>query len=1487
MYTFSTLFYYLYNQMYFVLSISNDDPKREESSAILEQKRPLTRLQQKNLIIEIEKKSLQLQITSPENVSPSQHKNEEELEMETSLDMVNEMLNAPNCPSLSPLPPSPFLDRKNVGEFGNNGSGYTCGENIIDWSTVGINNDLENNTGDNNDFFDIDNKNHCDETNDDVSDVEHKKDCNSMETEDLEKCEGKKRELEEYCGTPMSLRSGKKRKNGNLENEVSRVYSLRRTKSADMTSQRNTTDVDVPVTRRKSVEETIEGVLEVKPKRKRRKRKLSSNDGDHEQSFESSDNSTIETNAVDTSLQFLDTCNGQNNVLDSRKQSLDSSTTPIIVQDLRKQASDIAILENNVLDSVKQSSDISTEQGNVSISEENVVGLNKQLSDNTAKSDVLDFKQQSSDIAISENNGLDSRKKLSDIAIPENNVLDSAEQLSDTLTATNNVQSSDIPAAKNDLHDSRKQSSDIAISENNVVDSIKQSSDIPAANNNVDDSRKESSDNVILDSNVLHSMKQSSDVIAEENVTVLSKQSSDISTEKNNVLDLKKQSSDIAILENNFLDSIKQSSDTSNVLDLRKLATDIAIVENIVVDTSKQSSDNTTIESNVVGLNKQSSVIAIAKNTVVDSRKQSSDSAREENNVVNLNKQSSDTSTAVNNVPDSRKQSTGIATAKSHPLDISKESSDIDTVVNIIVDSDGGSEEDNDNEIKGNNMFQDTQRRPRTRSMDKLDKEGVVNDKVCCKKETSGTSQTYCSNQNADFQTSPPGELVGPCLVTEGQQTQREKCIKLKVPATQNENNIKTASSLIKGKTWPRYELCVQLEGARSKLQGSSDLELPSTQNTSENKCNENIIPILEENAAERNCRESNDILRDIIDTVANATGSNASSISEKRTSATKDQIESKSCTDSQDTEVMKCLYDVTDFVVLSNHITPYEKCDPLSTTMSNSNVAHGINKASLTSMGKTNDFEGNHSNTGNSNAMAGDKSMQNNFNSSKCFEPLSIASASKTETQAMSKTVHENELCDSFVDQMVKHETAEIKADASHLNKSLHGSELMKPKNHSQKTQHITKNENTSSKTESADKPTKGSTVSNEVRTGTKLTQELSVSLKVQLEPMSTSLSPISITPKKSELVKPKNHSQKTQYMNKNENTSSTIENDKPTEGSIISNDVITPTKLPQDSSVSLEEQLEPISSLSPIPITPKKSKLTKPKNYSQKTQCITKNETTFSKSESDKSTEASTISNGVITPTKLPLESSVCLDEQLEPISPLSPIHVTPKKSGGSVGIPCFDSLDQPPLSPIPPSPPPTTLSSPPPTIPWSPSSKAAEAEEGVSTNLTKTESMAESCKEIKVGKKQNINRNQLPTNALLRYPGVNEIQFTVFIFTKLKNREITLEDLITAFSVRKNIRNHTPIANGLVSVLKSTQVGDEHVLMEEFAERYNHGSEGTDRPIVSDFEMQVLIAVNRLSNVQRHANLLNRLVKLLGMNLCQLFTSEKNDAGILAMW
>jgi hypothetical protein len=185
-------------------------------------------------------------------------------------------------------------------------------------------------------------------------------------------------------------------------------------------------------------------------------------------------------------------------------------------------------------------------------------------------------------------------------------------------------------------------------------------------------------------------------------------------------------------------------------------------------------------------------------------------------------------------------------------------------------------------------------------------------------------------------------------------------------------------------------------------------------------------------------------------------------------------------------------------------------------------------------------------------------------------------------------------------------------------------------------------------------------------------------------------------------------------------------------------------------------------------------------------------------------------------------------------------------------------------------------------------SPSKTVDVGGDSVSNKLTSAESLGSSAKQdVQVGKKQNVKKNELPANALLRYPGVNEMQFTVFIFTKLKNKEITLEDLVAAFSVRKNVRNQTPISNGLVSVLKLAKEGDEQVLMEKYTELYKHEYENTNQPIVSEFEMQVLIALNRLSNIQRHSSLLKKAVKLIGINLCQLFANEKNDAGVLSMW
>jgi hypothetical protein len=248
--------------------------------------------------------------------------------------------------------------------------------------------------------------------------------------------------------------------------------------------------------------------------------------------------------------------------------------------------------------------------------------------------------------------------------------------------------------------------------------------------------------------------------------------------------------------------------------------------------------------------------------------------------------------------------------------------------------------------------------------------------------------------------------------------------------------------------------------------------------------------------------------------------------------------------------------------------------------------------------------------------------------------------------------------------------------------------------------------------------------------------------------------------------------------------------------------------------------------------------------------------------KSTTNFSGEDPTICHGITSTTSPPRDSFEA--------TPLSPIPDTPKRRGRPEEIPCFDLLDHLPLSPIPPSPPPRA------------------DEECISTNLTFDENIVQSPKEAhEVEKQQKLNRNELPHDSLRRYPGVNEPQYAVFILTKLKDKEITLENLITAFSVQKNVKNHTPICNGIVTVLKLTHEDEEHALLEKCAEHYERWCEGTGDPIVSEFELQVLIAVKRLCNIQRHSSLLKKLVKWLGMNICELFNSGKNDAGLLAMW
>ena len=249
-------------------------------------------------------------------------------------------------------------------------------------------------------------------------------------------------------------------------------------------------------------------------------------------------------------------------------------------------------------------------------------------------------------------------------------------------------------------------------------------------------------------------------------------------------------------------------------------------------------------------------------------------------------------------------------------------------------------------------------------------------------------------------------------------------------------------------------------------------------------------------------------------------------------------------------------------------------------------------------------------------------------------------------------------------------------------------------------------------------------------------------------------------------------------------------------------------------------------------------------------------------------------TIIHGTTSTTPSPLPDSMTYfegrSEQICP--PLSPIPVSPEKSCLSKEIPSFDSLDYFCLSPIPPSPCPI---------------RTDEDETFVSSNLTFDEILESYTKESQPRKKIKLNRNELPNDSLLRYPGVKRLQFAVFILTKLKNKEISLGQLITAFSNRRNIKNHTHICTGLVEVLKLTQDDEERALMKKYAEQYESGPECTNEPIISEFEGQMLAAFYQLSNIQRFSNLMTKLINWFGLNISRLFKSGTNDAVLLAMW
>lgn len=226
---------------------------------------------------------------------------------------------------------------------------------------------------------------------------------------------------------------------------------------------------------------------------------------------------------------------------------------------------------------------------------------------------------------------------------------------------------------------------------------------------------------------------------------------------------------------------------------------------------------------------------------------------------------------------------------------------------------------------------------------------------------------------------------------------------------------------------------------------------------------------------------------------------------------------------------------------------------------------------------------------------------------------------------------------------------------------------------------------------------------------------------------------------------------------------------------------------------------------------------------------------------------------------------EESNILNESLHSIPPLSPMPVTPIKPNHPAEIPNFDSFNCIfPLSPIPPSPP--------------------RINEAMKEDLAICEIGAPDQKDAE---KKKINTSELPNDSLHRYPGVGEAQYIVFMFTKLKNKEVSLEQLITAISVRRNVKNHNPICRGLIRVLSDTEDDVEHALLKRCADRCELDSEAMCEPIVSQFEMQVLVAFNRLCKIQRLSSLFTKFINCLNMNLCQLLISERNDAGLLAMW
>ncbi|CAB3994493.1 Hypothetical predicted protein [Paramuricea clavata] len=763
---------------------------------------------------------------------------------------------------------------------------------------------------------------------------------------------------------------------------------------------------------------------------------------------------------------------------------------------------------------------------------------------------------------------------------------------------------------------------------------------------------------------------------------------------------------------------------------------------------------------------------------------------------------------------------------------------------NNVVDTSKHSEGSSEGESKeqSDDTLQKIPRRPRTRSMDKLVKQDVVDEEVSSKDETSSGAKfpTMKNQTNSEtlfqdsdsimespkaLQTSSLDELVDPDVIFE--EAVSEKPTEAKVPATEDQSNNETLTStetLIRPQTRSTHALYGQVvatEGTNGKEEENSN-DFPPTKNGTnmetvahealDNKCSEKRVPVFEKNlsAAETNHRETDEVLkclRDIIDIVANESSRKISMID-----ASKELNDTESCTDSQDgqKEVMDCLDVVNDSVVKldNNSSAPLAEIDCVKPRRRH-NVVKDENKKSSTSKCETNDTNDNHvksgecdvrninigsenvANTENSDPKATDKTKLDDLNSSESVEPMDRTSIGKTRKRPMA--VHENvkESCNNIDDHNKKNKTAKTEAldSVDHMNK--YGTTVSAEIKQSIKNLKSSGNENVAHT-----RKHKTGTISDCVSTSNE--REVTRTDENDLSRSSFDGSEfLKLT--SHDLVTKNTH--ETQYETSNEAVSAS------------------------ESKVNIASE----------------------------------------KSTTNFSSEYPTICHGITSTTSPPRDSF----DSLEQTTPLSPIPDTPKRRGRSEEIPCFDLLDHLPLSPIPPSPPPRA------------------DEECISTNLTFDENIVQNPKEAHVvEKQQKLNRNELPHDSLRRYPGVNEPQFAVSILTRFKDKEITLEDLITAFSVQKNVKNHTPICNGIVTVLKLTHDDEEHALLEKCAEHYERWCEGTGDPIVPEFELQVLIAVKRLCNIQRHSSLLKKLVKWLGMNLCELFNSGKNDAGLLAM-